>query len=95
MPFPLKKLFFAILFNSSLFLILMIGIQNSSSQKKVNLIIKQTIRFIPNTNICNEAVTFKNCATTGCEAIWSNENEKEKYVTEAKSRGLLCGVKSD
>ncbi len=44
MPFPLKKLFFAILFNSSLFLILMIGIQNSSSQKKVNLIIKQTIR---------------------------------------------------
>ena len=44
MPFPLKKLFFAILFNSSLFFILMIGIQNSSSQKKVNLIIKQTIR---------------------------------------------------
>ena len=44
MPFPLKKLLFAILFNSSLFLILMIGIQNSSSQKKVNLIIKQTIR---------------------------------------------------
>ena len=44
MPVPLKKLFFAILFNSSLFLILMIGIQNSSSQKKVNLIIKQSIR---------------------------------------------------
>ena len=44
MPFPLKKLFFAILFNSSLFFILMIGIQNSSSQKKVNLIIKQSIR---------------------------------------------------
>ena len=44
MPFPLKKLFFSILFNSSLFFILMIGIQNSSSQKKVNLIIKQSIR---------------------------------------------------
>ncbi len=44
MPFPLKKLFFAILFNSSLFFVLMIGIQNSSSQKKVNLIIKQSIR---------------------------------------------------
>ncbi len=44
MPFPLKKLFFAILFNSSLFFILIIGIQNSSSQKKVNLIIKQSIR---------------------------------------------------
>ena len=57
--------------------------------------IKQTVRFIPNTDICNEAVTFKNCANTGCEAIWSNENERKKYVTEAKSRGLLCGVKSD
>ena len=44
MSFSLKKLFFAITFNSSLFLILMIGIQNSSSQKKVNLIIDETIR---------------------------------------------------
>tara|TARA_B100000242_G_scaffold111942_1_gene78083 strand:+ start:548 stop:772 length:225 start_codon:yes stop_codon:yes gene_type:complete len=44
MPSSLKKLLFAILLNSSLFLILMIGIQNSSSQKKVNLIIKQTIK---------------------------------------------------
>ena len=44
MSFSLKKLFFAITFNSSLFLILMIGIQNSSSQKKVNLIINETIR---------------------------------------------------
>ena len=44
MSFSLKKLFFAITFNSSLFLILMIGIQNSSSQKKVNLIIDETIK---------------------------------------------------
>ncbi len=44
MSFPLKKLFFAFTFNFSLFLILMIGIQNSSSQKKVNLIISETIR---------------------------------------------------
>ena len=44
MSFSLKKLIFAITFNSSLFLILMIGIQNSSSQKKVNLIIDETIR---------------------------------------------------
>ena len=44
MSFSLKKLFFAIIFNSSLFLVLMIGIQNSSSQKKVNLIIDETIR---------------------------------------------------
>ena len=44
MSFPLKKLFFAFTFNFSLFLILMIGIQNSYSQKKVNLIISETIK---------------------------------------------------
>ncbi len=44
MSFQLKKLFFAITFNFSLFLILMIGIQNSSNQKKVNLIFGETIR---------------------------------------------------
>ena len=44
MSFPFKKLFFAIAFNFSLFLILMIGIQNSSSQRKINLIISETIR---------------------------------------------------
>jgi len=44
MSFQFKNLFFTITFNLSLFLILMIGIQNSSSQKKVNLIIGETIR---------------------------------------------------
>ena len=44
MSSPLKKLLFAITFNFSLFLMLMIGIQNSYSQKKVNLIIGETIR---------------------------------------------------
>ena len=39
-----KKLFFTITFNFSLFLLLMIGIQNSSSKKKVNLIIKETVQ---------------------------------------------------
>ena len=32
-----------ILFNSSLFLVLIIGIQNSSSKRKVNLIFKDTV----------------------------------------------------
>ncbi len=40
---PIKKLLFAFGFNLSLFLLLMIGIQNSSKQTKVNLIIKETI----------------------------------------------------
>ncbi len=41
---PLKKLFFIITFNSSLFLLLMIGIQNSSNLNRVNLVISKTIR---------------------------------------------------
>ena len=39
----LKKLLFAFSFNISLFLILIIGIQNSSSKKKVNLLINETV----------------------------------------------------
>ena len=40
---PLRKVLFGILFNSSLFLLLMIGIQNSSNRRKVNFIIKETV----------------------------------------------------
>ena len=40
----LKKIFFTISFNISLFLILMIGIQNSSNTRKVNLILSETVR---------------------------------------------------
>ena len=38
-----RKLFFSITFNSCLFLLLIIGIQNSSSKRKVNLFKKETI----------------------------------------------------
>mgnify|MGYP001441154879 CR=1 FL=1 len=41
---PLKKIFFTFTFNTSLFLILMIGIQNSSKTRKVNLILNETVR---------------------------------------------------
>ena len=43
MSLLLKKLFFIITFNLSLFLILMIGIQNSSNKRKVNLFMTETI----------------------------------------------------
>ena len=43
MIFPVKKLFFTITFNFSLFLLLMVGIQNSSNKTKINLIIDETI----------------------------------------------------
>ena len=39
----LKKIIFIVIFNTTLFLILMIGIQNSSNKKKVNLIIDETV----------------------------------------------------
>ena len=38
-----KKLFFVLLFNSSLFLLMIIGIQNSSKKSKVDLIINETV----------------------------------------------------
>ena len=43
MLIPLKKLFFTITFNSCLFFILIIGIQNSSNKGKVNFLIDETI----------------------------------------------------
>ena len=39
----LKKFIFSITYNSCLFLLLIIGIQNSSSKKKVNLFKNETI----------------------------------------------------
>ena len=44
MLFPLKKIFFSLTFNLSLFLILIVGIQNSSNSRRVNLILRETIK---------------------------------------------------
>ena len=43
MSFLIKKLLFTAIFNSCLFVLLFIGIQNSSKQTKLNLVIKETI----------------------------------------------------
>ena len=43
---PIKKLIFTFLFNSSLFLLLIVGIQNNSNKSKVNLILDETV-FLP------------------------------------------------
>ena len=40
----LKKIFFATTFNSCLFLLLVIGIQNSSIKSKVNFLINETVK---------------------------------------------------
>ena len=46
MVYLLKKLFLTISFNSCLFLLLIIGIQNSLNKSKVNLLIDETV-FLP------------------------------------------------
>jgi len=43
MSFLIKKFLSAVIFNSCLFVILFIGIQNSSNKNKVNLLINETI----------------------------------------------------
>ena len=39
----LKKITFMIFFNSSLFIVLMVGLQNNSKQSKVDFIINKTV----------------------------------------------------
>ena len=43
MPLIFKKVIFALILNTSFFLILMIGIQNSSNKSKVNFLTNKTI----------------------------------------------------
>ena len=43
MLITLKKLLFVFTFNITLFLVLIIGIQNNSSKNKVNLLINETV----------------------------------------------------
>ena len=43
MSYLIKKFLSAVIFNSCLFVILFIGIQNSSNKNKVNLFINETI----------------------------------------------------
>ena len=44
MSISFKKLIFAIIFNSSLFLLLMIGIQNSQNKSKLDFLINETVQ---------------------------------------------------
>jgi len=43
MMFPIRKVLYTSIFNFSLFLLLMIGIQNSANKRKVNLIFSETV----------------------------------------------------
>ena len=44
MIYSIKKITFILIFNSSLLLMLIIGIQNSSSKNKVNFIINESVK---------------------------------------------------
>ena len=71
---PLKKIFFTISFNVSLFLMLMIGIQNSSNTKKVNLILSETIS-LPISFIIG--VSFISGSLTGSLITTNFKNQKQ------------------
>ena len=43
MYLPIKKLLFTIIFNATLFLVLILAIQNSSKKRKINLVLNETI----------------------------------------------------
>lgn len=44
MNFSIKKFFFSISFNLSLFLVLIIGLQNSSNKSRINLLFNETVK---------------------------------------------------
>ena len=75
MIFRLKQLLFISSYNLSLFLLLMIGIQNSSIKKNVNFIITETIT-LPISFIIG--VSFISGSLTGnlLKMDFNNENDK-------------------
>ena len=44
MQFHFKKIFFSTIFNSCLFTLLIIGLQNNSNKSRVNLLIEETVQ---------------------------------------------------
>ena len=44
MHFRIKKIFFSTIFNSCLFTLLMIGLQNNSNKSNVNLLTDETVK---------------------------------------------------
>ena len=70
---PIKKIIFVIGFNLSLFSLLMVGIQNSSKQMKINLILKETIN-LPTSFIIG--VSFISGSITGSILKINFQNKK-------------------
>ena len=43
MIYSIRKLIFTLIFNSSILMMLIVGIQNSSNKNKVNLVVNETV----------------------------------------------------
>jgi len=69
-----KKILFTITYNFSLFVLLTIGIQNSSNKSKVNLIVNDTVR-LPLSFIIG--ISFISGSITGSLLKINSNNEKE------------------
>ena len=74
MLFILKRLLFTFTFNFSLLLILFIGIQNSTSKRKVNLIIGETV-YLPISFIVG--VSFISGSISGSLLTIKNKGKKD------------------
>ena len=74
MSFLIKRLLFAGIFNSCLFLLLFIGIQNSSNKRKVDFIINETIE-LPVSFIVGSSFIFG--SILGSFNIFKMNNEKK------------------
>ena len=72
MQITIKRLFFNSIFNITLFLILMVGIQNSSNQRKVNLLIFETIS-LPVSFIIG--ISFLSGSITGSLITWKLKHQ--------------------
>ena len=73
MSFLIKKLFFSVIFNSCLFVLLFIGIQNSSTKSKIDFLIDESIE-LPISFIVGSSFIF------GCvfgRLIIFHKNEKK------------------
>ena len=70
----LKKIIFTLTFNVSLFLLLIIGIQNSSESRRVNLILKQTVK-LPVSFIIG--ISFISGSLTGSTLTSTFMNQKQ------------------
>ena len=73
MQFLLKKLILSFVFNTSLFLILIIGIQNSSNKGKVNFLINETVN-LPISFIVGTSFISGSFAATLLSLIYEKKN---------------------